>query len=192
MLSQTSLSFGINWTARKSNLSDFEALAELAKHYKAENINVLRYKPSPIEVYEKECLGRNEFFQLAGKMKLVKGIKIKTDSAYSNLLIHINNARVNSNTCGCGAGKTFMAVSPDSSFKPCSHLSLTDKQPSVNEYWQNLPDLKLMRSITFASDTGTCGSCAFEKLCGGCRAVCEHIYNDISSGEKDCPLYFHK
>lgn len=190
LLSHTNLSYGVNWVARKSNLPDFEALVELAKQYKAENINILRYKPSPNEDYKKENLDPNDFLTLTRKIKQVKGIKLKTDSAYSNLLIHINQGKVSKNTCGCGAGKTFMAVSPDSCFKPCSHVSLRDdKNKTITGYWMNSPDVTTLRNIEFKNEPDTCGSCIFENLCGGCRAICERIYGNIAQGEQNCPTY---
>lgn len=208
LLSHTHLSYGVNWVARKSNLSDFESLAVLARQYKAENINILRYKPSPNEDYTKECLDKEQFMTLAQKIKQVKGIKLKTDSAYSNLLIHINNGKVNANTCGCGAGKTFMAISPDSYFKPCSHLSLSDKRKTIADYWKNSPDVVTLRNIRFKNELpstpteksmfsqnkvpDTCGSCIFANLCGGCRAICERIYGNITHGEQHCPTYKSK
>lgn len=193
LLSHTNLSYGVNWVARKSNLSDFEALIELAKQYKAENVNILRYKPSPNENYKNETLGPNDFLTLTRKIKQVRGIKLKTDSAYSNLLIHINQGKVSKNTCGCGAGKTFMAISPDGSFKPCSHLSLSDdKYETIGGYWMNSPDIIALRNIEFKKDPDTCGSCIFENLCGGCRAICERLYGTITQGEQNCPTYKRK
>jgi len=188
-LSHTTLSYGINWVARKTNLSDFENIVQLAKHYKAENINILRYKPSPREDYTKESLDENEFLTLAEKIKQVRRIKVKTDSAYSNLLIHINNGKVSKNTCGCGAGKTFMAITPDGSFKPCSHLSLSDKRKTIANYWKNAPDIITLRKIKLKNDPDSCENCTFEELCGGCRAICERIYGDITKGEQNCPVY---
>jgi pyrroloquinoline quinone biosynthesis protein E len=189
LLSHTTLSYGVNWVARKSNVDDFEALVDLAKQYKAENINVLRYKPSPKEDYTKESLDRNEFLALAGKMKQVRGLKVKTDSAYSNLLIHINNRKVSRNTCGCGAGKTFMAISPDGCFKPCSHLSLSDTCKTITDYWMDSPGVMALRELMFEKEPGSCGSCIFEDICGGCRAICERLYGDITQGEHNCPTY---
>lgn len=195
LLSKTKLSFGINYVARKDNIAGFESLVELAKSNHAENINVLRYKPSFAEPYENFSLSNNEFVVLADKIKKVQGIKIKVDSAYSNLLLFMNNRRVSENFCGCAAGKTFMSISANGEYKPCSHLSLSEKCTSIQDYWVKSADLERLRNFTkdyISKETTGCYSCLNFKICGGCRAICERVFNDIREEEADCPAYIRR
>lgn len=108
---------------------------------------------------------------------------------YSNLMLYLNKGKVGRYTCGCGAGKTFMAITADGSFKPCSHLSLTDKYSSIQEYWKHSQNIQKMRRLNYKS---LCGNCKYETICGGCRAICERIHNNIEAGEEDCPAYKSK
>ena len=43
---KSSMSYGVNWVARMDNIDDFPAFVELAKSHQAQNLNILRYKPS--------------------------------------------------------------------------------------------------------------------------------------------------
>lgn len=187
-----SLSFGINWVARRDNLDDFEALVALAKRYGANNVNILRYKPSPTETYADHSSGRDDFFRLARKITAVRGIRIKTDSAYSNLLLHLSGGQMSDNTCGCGAGRTFMAIAADGKMKPCSHLRMGSRAESLATYWNHSADVQRMRNFPYTDAPGSCGSCIFVDRCGGCRAVYERMYPDPAQGETDCPVYTPK
>ncbi|WP_163219046.1 radical SAM/SPASM domain-containing protein [Bacteroides sp. 224] len=193
LLSHTNgLSYGVNWVARKSNLADFEQLVALAKHYRAGNINILRYKPSLGEVYANEALNKDEFFLLVDKIKQVRGIQIKTDSAYSHLLLYLNNGKVSAHTCGCGAGRTFMAISPDGTMKPCSHLQVGSHSDSIAGYWNHSESLHAFRNLSYRDAPNHCGSCTFVHQCGGCRAICERAYHNHPAGETSCPVYKRK
>ncbi|WP_141228297.1 radical SAM protein [Anaeromicrobium sediminis] len=127
ILSSTDLSFGVNMVIRKDSLDTFFKTVEYAKKMGVKNINLLRYKPSPTEDYEDYALSGDEFYKLAEWIKQVKGIKVKVDSAYSNLLIYLNNGRVNKERSGCMAGKSFIAIHADGSFKPYSHTKGTKR-----------------------------------------------------------------
>ncbi|MCM1991414.1 radical SAM/SPASM domain-containing protein [Oceanirhabdus seepicola] len=188
ILSNTDLSFGINIVIRKDSLSTFLETVEYAKKKGAKNINILRYKPSPTENYRDYVLSSEEFYQLAKWIKQVKGIKIKVDSAYSNLLIYLNNGRVNKERAGCMAGKSFIAISSDGSFKPCSHLKVKEKANSIYEYYTKSKFIQSLKSKTYHIDS-LCNTCKYKKVCGGCMAICESLYKDPMRGEMECPTY---
>lgn len=186
LLSGSGVSFGVNWVARKDNLDDFPAMAAYVKSLNADNINILRYKPSPAEPYEKVALDQDEFYRLVAMIRQVRGLTVKTDSAYSNLLVYLNHGRVSANSCGCGAGKTFVAITADGEFKPCSHLQLTHRADSLSNY---LDSLLLKSFLTGEVSDGDCGSCSYQDVCGGCRAICHSVTGDMFAGESDCPAF---
>ncbi len=186
LLSGKGISFGVNWVARRDNLDDFPAVVSYVKSLGADNINVLRYKPSPVESYEKAALNREEFYRLAAMIKQVRGLTVKTDSAYSNLLVYLNHGRVSANSCGCGAGRTFAAVTAEGQFKPCSHLQLTHTAGSLGDY---LESRELREFLTARVQTQDCGVCSYQNVCGGCRAICHNVTGDLFAGETDCPAF---
>lgn len=168
------------------NLDDFPALAAYVKSLNADNINILRYKPSPAEPYEKAALNREEFYRLAAMIKRVRGLTVKTDSAYSTLLVYLNQGKVSTNCCGCGAGRTFVTVTADGGFKPCSHLQRTHQSGSLSGYLDSLALRSFLAGEILAGD---CSSCDYQDVCGGCRAICHSVAGDMFAGETDCPAF---
>lgn len=194
LLSKSGISFGINWVARKDNLDGFAGMLALARSLGADNLNVLRYKPSPAEDYHAQALDAAGFFLLAAKIRegLAKGVRIKLDSAWSPLLLYINHGRTNPENHGCAAGRSFIAVLPDGRFKPCSHLDMAEQATGIADFCasKTLRDFR-ERQINGISG-GDCGTCPHIPLCGGCRAICEKTGAGLFSGETACPTRFEK
>ena len=191
ILSGSSVQFGINLVARRDNVKDFENIVNYAKELKADNINILRYKPSVREDYGKNLLTKEDFNLLVAAIRKVRGIKIKIDSAFSNILCHIYGNRINPINCGCGAGRRFMMIDPLGRFKPCSHMSLVSEEQDMLQYWLNSPDIAKLRQIEECI-YGDCKHCSYLKVCRGCRAICERLQNDINAGEINCPVLNRK
>ncbi|MCX7746930.1 MAG: radical SAM protein [Clostridia bacterium] len=191
LLSEGNVLFGINWVARRDNIHDFKAMISMAKKFGADNINILRYKPSLKEDYDRFELTKGEFHSLVQDIKNAKGIKLKVDSAFSNLLCTLYGNRMNPLHAGCGAGRRFMMVDPMGRLKPCSHLSAVSEEQDILEYWRNSPDLFKLRNMEEIMD-GQCKSCKYLYSCRGCRAICERIYNNMNAGEHNCPAFNQK
>ncbi|WP_242987706.1 radical SAM protein [Anaerobacterium chartisolvens] len=191
ILAGSNVLFGINWVARMDNVHDFENVVTYAKRLKADNINILRYKPSMREDYGKYVLTNEAFNFLVAVIRKISGIKIKIDSAFSNILCHLYGNQINTINCGCGAGRRFMMIDPSGRFKPCSHMSLVSEEQDIMEYWINSPDLEKLRKGEECI-YGNCKSCSCLNVCRGCRAICERIHNDINAGENNCPVFIKK
>lgn len=92
-LSESDISFGINFVARKDNIEQLEKIILFAQKLHADNVNILRYKPSKHERYEEIALNEEEHKWLANKIISLKqeGVqtKIKIDSAYAMLYWYI-------------------------------------------------------------------------------------------------------
>ena len=168
LLSHLNVSFGINWVARMDNIDDLESLILLAKHYKANNINILRYKPAGHEKYEDVGLTEEKTKLLMQIIRNTKGISLKVDSAYSNLLCGLN--RRNGFLSGCGAGRRFAALDAEGYFRPCSHIDLRERAVSLPYYWNHAEHLHRFRAIEDHIN-GVCASCLWLKGCRGCRAI---------------------
>jgi PqqA peptide cyclase len=188
LLSEGSIPFGINWVARMDNVYDFKNIITLAKRLRCDNINLLRYKPSPMEDYNKVALTKEAYELLVEEIKNIPGINLKVDSAFSNLLCQIHKGKVSPLNCGCGAGRRFMIVDAFGRFKPCSHMSAVSEDRNLASYWQDSEDLLLLRQGE-ENIKGQCQSCSYIKACRGCRAICESLYKDINAGEINCWSY---
>lgn len=190
LLKESGMSFGVNWVARKDNVKQFGALVDYARKIGADNINVLRYKPTVLEDYHKNALDTAETKNIADALPKVSGVKIKVDSAYSQLLYYLHADNTDPLQSGCGAGRIFIAVTPDEMFKPCSHLSLQLKSTSIKEYLYSEQVKGFLQ--TKNNLTGLCGDCKYESGCSGCRAICENLTGDILSGEQECIAFIDK
>jgi len=105
----------------------------------------LRYKPSLGEDYASHCLSAEKLMFVEDTIREIKGINIKVDSAFSNLLCHINNRT--SFFSGCGAGRRFLAVDADGYYRPCSHISMKEKSGSLKDIWYRSTNLEFFRTI---------------------------------------------
>jgi pyrroloquinoline quinone biosynthesis protein E len=162
------LSWGVNWTARADNLHELEALCALAADLGADNVNVLRYKPAGNEDYAGAALRGEEERALAARLRRVRGVRIKVDSAYSFLfrLLYGDAPEI---AAGCAAGTGFVSVTAAGAFKPCSHLADAFPAKGLRAYLRSRAYLDFLREK--ASPPGTCRLCRHARTCGGCRAI---------------------
>ena len=183
LLKNSEISFGVNWVARMDNIDDLPQFIEMAKNCRAGNINILRYKPSPKEQFADMDLTLEKLTLLETALRTAKGIAVKVDSAFSNLLCRLNNRT--SFFSGCGAGKRFLALDADGYYRPCSHVDLKERGNSLADVWIHSPHLAMFRSIS-GQVTEPCRSCKNLHGCYGCRAVILAQGHDFFSGDHTC------
>jgi len=184
LLSGYNISFGVNWVARRDNIDDFPNFIELMKAHNVGNVNILRYKPSPNEIYKDNCLTADKMTLLAGIIKNTRGIKLKVDSAYANLLCHINQRT--SFMSGCGAGRRFLAIDSEGYFRPCSHVSMSEKCDNLFQAWYYSEHLGKFREVGKRVEK-PCASCDYLHGCYGCRAVVLGRGGAFFDGDLECP-----
>ena len=168
------------------NIDDFPGFIEVAKSHNAGNINILRYKPSKNEVFSENCLSVEKLLFLEGVIKDARGINLKVDSAFSNLLCHIANRT--SFFSGCGAGRRFLALDAGGYYRPCSHVGMKEKSSSLEDLWYNSANLEMFRSVG-ERVAEPCASCGHLDGCFGCRAIILGQGNDFYSGDVTCPFW---
>lgn len=188
LLSGSSIDFGINWVARMDNIQDFNNIIALAWRLEVDNINILRYKPSPTEDYNKIALTKEAYELLKDTVKNTRDINIMMDSAFSKLICQLNDGKVSPSNCGCGAGRRFMIIDSFGRLKPCSHMSALSEEKDILNYWRNSKDLLILRQGE-ENIKGQCQNCRYISTCRGCRAICERLYKDINAGEQNCSVY---
>lgn len=183
LLKNSAISFGLNWVARMDNIDDLPRIIETAKDSLAHNVNILRYKPSTKEKHAEADLNSEKQDLLEQTIKNAKGIKIKVDSAYSNLLCHLNKkAAVFS---GCGAGRRFLALDAEGYYRPCSHVEMKERWNSLADAWNRSPSLAMFRSIP-QKISEPCNTCDYLHGCSGCRCIVLARGQDFFSGEQTC------
>ena len=177
------MSYGVNWVARMDNIDDFPVFAEFAKSYQAQNLNILRYKPSPNEEYRRYALSAEKARLLEKMIRNIRGIRVKVDSAYSNLRCKLN--KQSSFMSGCGAGRRFIALDSHGYYRPCSHVSLKEQSGSLHHVWHCSENLEMFRSLGNRIKD-LCAECGYLHSCYGCRAVLLEQEDDFYSGDKQC------
>lgn len=78
---------------------------------------------------------------------------------------------------GCLAGISYCIISPKGDVQPCAYIKNyigNVKENPFSDIWQNNSVLKELRTYQYK---GSCGSCGYQDICGGCRARAA-VYND--------------
>jgi len=183
LLKNSYISYGVNWVARRDNIDDLPKFIEAMKAYNVNNINILRYKPSANELYADNCLTAQNMDFLAKTIKNTSGVRLKTDSAFANLLCHLNQRT--SFMSGCGAGRRFLALDAGGFYRPCSHVAMKEKSDSLNHIWYHSKHLAMFRSV--GEKVGEpCKGCNYLSGCYGCRAVVLGEGGDFFGGDRGC------
>lgn len=183
LLNESEISFGVNWVARMDNIDDFPRFAETAKEYHSRNINILRCKPSFKEKFTDLDLTSEKLEFLEKTIRSTKGIDIKLDSAFSNLLCHLNDRA--GFFSGCGAGRRFLALDADGYYRPCSHVNIKERGKNLAAVWIHSPNLSMFRSIP-QRITEPCKTCEYLSGCFGCRSIVLAQELDFFSGDRTC------
>ncbi|MFB0562201.1 MAG: radical SAM protein [Candidatus Lokiarchaeia archaeon] len=88
---------------------------------------------------------------------------------------------------GCGAGRMYASLRPDGVLQPCVFLPLqlgNILQESFEEIWDNHPVLQILRDRDQLK--GSCRSCEYRHVCGGCRARAYSYFSDITASDPGC------
>jgi putative heme d1 biosynthesis radical SAM protein NirJ2 len=73
-------------------------------------------------------------------------------------------------TKGCLAGTAYGVIIPNGEVNPCPYLPLRAgnvREQPFSEIWRSSPVLRALREEALH---GACGDCAYQNICGGCRA----------------------
>ncbi len=185
LLCESNISFGINTVVRKDNINDLENIINMAKKLGAENINLLRYKPTKYEDYNKYALDEADIEKLIKIVRDNMVMNIKVDSAFTPFLMLLTNGKVSERQCGCGALREFINITVDGKYKPCSHIELEEVCENIYSYYTKGGNKKIIDDAKYI-DNATCLDCSFNTKCVGCLAITQHRCKIIARGESEC------
>ena len=86
----------------------------------------------------------------------------------------------------CPCGTQYCRITPDGKLTPCPYLPEVAgdlRTQSFGEIWRNAP---LFQSLREGKLGGKCGSCEYQKLCGGCRARAFALEGDVLAADPSC------
>lgn len=90
---------------------------------------------------------------------------------------------------GCSAGRGFVYIKPNGEVLPCPFLPISCgniKDTPFDQIYRNSPVLNALRNRD--NLTGSCGSCRYKSLCGGCRGRSYAITGDFLAEDPACFL----
>jgi radical SAM protein with 4Fe4S-binding SPASM domain len=88
---------------------------------------------------------------------------------------------------GCLAGQLICLIDVDGQVLPCSYFPKSAgnvRQQHFKDIWENSELFKSLRD--FKSYKGSCGSCEYINVCGGCRARSYSMTGDYLAEEPFC------
>jgi len=86
----------------------------------------------------------------------------------------------------CPCGTQYCRITPDGKLTPCPYLPEVAgdlRAQSFGEIWRSAPLFRQLREGTLG---GKCGSCEYQKLCGGCRARAYALEGDVLAADPSC------
>ncbi|WP_324736420.1 radical SAM protein [Thermococcus sp. SY098] len=88
---------------------------------------------------------------------------------------------------GCGAGRIYAGIEPDGTIVPCVFLPLpvgNIRIKSFKEIWDTSKIFNILRDRN--NFTGTCRSCPYRNICGGCRARAYYYTLNLMGDDPGC------
>jgi putative heme d1 biosynthesis radical SAM protein NirJ2 len=190
---QVGLPFQIHTTVMNWNLDEILELTDFAIKMGARAHHIFFMVPTGrAKNMEEESLRAMEYEELITKiMKKQKevSIELKPTCAPQFMRIAKELGVEVRYTRGCLAGISYCIISPKGDVQPCAYIKNyigNVKDIPFSEIWSNNPILNELRTLDYH---GSCGSCGYKEICGGCRARAA-IYNkgDYMGEEPWCAI----
>jgi radical SAM protein with 4Fe4S-binding SPASM domain len=92
---------------------------------------------------------------------------------------------------GCSAGRGFVYIKPDGEVWPCPFIEMSAgniKEKPFNQIWTESPLFETLRNRENLLK-GSCGSCEYKKVCGGCRGRAWAMTGDYMAEDPLCFIH---
>lgn len=185
----------INWVMHSSNAEDFINILAIAEKYNVAKVTIMAIKPNSKKELN-TVPSKEQMFMVRDVIRNHKGnTKILIESCFSPMLALIGHTELFGNFnvgkyMGCGAGRWGVNINVDGLISPCRHLDYFEKWDSIEEYWNQSPVLRKIRSLN-SRCREPCSSCKFCNYCRHCLAINSKLKHDLFFGNECCPLAEH-
>ena len=92
---------------------------------------------------------------------------------------------------GCSAGRGFVYIKPDGDVWPCPFIEVSAgniKEKPFDQIWKGSQLIKDLRNRETLLE-GSCGSCEYKKICGGCRGRAWAMTGDCMAEDPLCFIH---
>jgi radical SAM protein with 4Fe4S-binding SPASM domain len=203
-------------TATKNNLEEFPAIIDLAEEIGVERFTYFNFIPTgrakehfdqDISPEEREKLMRYLLNRMSKGCKTTilttapqlarVALQCQEPSGTGEVtmsMAHMQTVKVSKKAVpladfigGCGAGRLYCSLSPQGDVHPCVFFPVTVgnlKNEKFQDVWLNAQmfnDLRDRKKLK-----GTCGSCDYKFICGGCRARANAYHGDFLTSDPGC------
>jgi len=189
------LRFQINTTITRTNLAEVPAIAELARQLGAAVFNPFILVPTGRgDKIREEILEPSQYATLLGDLLALRNdspieLRVTCGPQYARLYREANLQQPLVQISGCMGGRGFGFISHRGDIQTCGFLDISAGNLVENGYdfaaiWDKSTFLNEIRDV--ASYKGKCGSCAYARVCGGCRARAYTMTGDYLAEDPVC------
>ena len=192
---EAGMQFQINTTITRTNLAEVPAIAELARQLGAYCFNPFILVPTGRgDEIREEILAPNQYAELLSDLLALKSdlsieLRVTCGPQYARIYREANLQEPRVHISGCMGGRGFGFISHRGDVQTCGFLDITAGNLVENGYdfaaiWDKSKFLNEIRDLT--SYKGKCGTCAYVKVCGGCRARAYTMTGDYLAEDPVC------
>jgi radical SAM protein with 4Fe4S-binding SPASM domain len=197
LLKSKNIPVQVRTTVTKRSLSELEDLAKLLAELKVDSFLLAEFIPVGRGMaWEKDLLLNDE------EKAVFQETYVRIKEAYPELSLRggpygylegqkdfagANEFR-RSIMCGLLRGD-WCQIMPDGTVTPCDLIIFRAgniRTQSIQEIWNNSPVFKTFREFDLENLKGSCGSCAYKRICGGCRALAFLFNGDFYAEDPMC------
>ncbi len=193
---EAGLPFQVHTTVMDWNMPEVERLTDFAVEMGAVGHHIFFLVPTGRAVnIETESLRAEQYEKLLHRiMKKQAEVKIelKPTCAPQFMRIASQMGMQTRFTKGCLAGISYCIISPKGVVQPCAYLNISAGNIRENDFgkiWHNAEIFQTLRSEKYQ---GGCGTCRYQKVCGGCRARAYFYHGDYMAEEPWCLYHGRK
>lgn len=187
---EVGLPFQVHTTVIDWNMQEIERLTDFAVKIGAVGHHIFFLVPTGRAVsIEAESLRAEQYEELL--IRIIKkqagvNIELKPTCAPQFMRIACQMGAKTRFAKGCLAGISYCIISPTGIVQPCAYLNIPAgnvRETDFGDIWCEAEIFKTLRSEEYK---GSCGTCRYRKICGGCRARAYFYHGDYMAEEPWC------